>query len=172
MYDGTSPPTSATNWDVVDKTVNFVPVVIGGATTALLISDTDSIAFGETAGATNQGDDAVAFGTNAGSTNQGDNSVAIGTNAGESNQGTQCVAIGYYTGTNYQGDTAIAIGGGVGGVAPEEEDAFLTASPTMNPDLGGATTVDKPVANRGDFGVENITNTDIKQTEPDDNKLF
>jgi len=81
-------------------------------TNGAVIKDTagNSVAFGEGAGTTSQGNSAVAIGLNAGNNNQGVYSVAVGYNAGNNTQGVSAVAIGVFAGNNTQGDNAVAIG--------------------------------------------------------------
>jgi hypothetical protein len=87
---------------------NGVLTLPNGAT----LNDTsgDSVAFGQNAGNSAQGDNAVAIGVNAGSTTQGQFAVAIGDNAGNNAQGTDAVAIGASAGLTTQGNRAVAIG--------------------------------------------------------------
>jgi hypothetical protein len=75
----------------------------------------DSVAFGQSAGATSQGNSAVAIGHNAGVTSQGTFTVAIGRNAGQTSQGGSAVAVGVSAGDVSQGAQAVAVGNGAGG---------------------------------------------------------
>ena len=75
----------------------------------------DSVAFGQSAGATSQGNSAVAIGHNAGVTSQGTFTVAIGRNAGQTSQGGSSVAVGVSAGDVSQGTQAVAVGNGAGG---------------------------------------------------------
>jgi hypothetical protein len=75
----------------------------------------DSVAFGQSAGATSQGNSAVAIGHNAGVTSQGTFTVAIGRNAGQTSQGGSAVAVGVSAGDVSQGVQAVAVGNGAGG---------------------------------------------------------
>ena len=70
----------------------------------------DSVAFGQNAGATGQGEFAVAIGHLAGNASQGNAAVAIGASAGQTTQGVHAVAIGTDTGATTQGNRAVAIG--------------------------------------------------------------
>lgn len=72
--------------------------------------NTDKIAIGTYAGATNQGLNSTSIGVGAGSTNQGLNSIAIGKNSGNNTQSQNAIAIGYEAGTITQGEKSIAIG--------------------------------------------------------------
>jgi hypothetical protein len=74
----------------------------------------DSVAFGQSAGGTSQGNSAVALGQNAGATGQGTFTVAIGRNAGQTTQGGAAVAIGVSAGDTSQGNSAVAIGSSAG----------------------------------------------------------
>ena len=75
----------------------------------------DSVAFGQSAGTTSQGNSAVAIGHNAGVTSQGTFTVAIGRNAGQTSQGGGAVAVGVSAGDGSQGAQAVAVGNGAGG---------------------------------------------------------
>ena len=81
-------------------------------TNGATIRDTagDSVAFGQNAGATGQGEFAVAIGHLAGNASQGNAAVAIGASAGQTTQGVHAVAIGTDTGATTQGNRAVAIG--------------------------------------------------------------
>ena len=81
-------------------------------TNGAVIKDTagDSVAFGQNAGATGQGEFAVAIGYLAGNASQGNAAVAIGASAGQTTQGVHAVAIGTDTGATTQGNRAVAIG--------------------------------------------------------------
>ena len=70
----------------------------------------DSVAFGQNAGATGQGEVAVAIGYYAGNTAQGNAAVAIGAGAGTNTQGVHAVAVGTDSGATTQGNRAVAIG--------------------------------------------------------------
>ena len=121
-YSGTAPETSAANWDVVDKTVNFTPTVIGGVTSSFLITDDDSINFGVGAGATNQQEGSLAIGKGAGGVDQGvadpevfgdpviGNSVAVGNSAGLTGQKANATAVGHQAGETDQGWGTVAVG--------------------------------------------------------------
>jgi hypothetical protein len=74
----------------------------------------DSVAFGQSAGGTSQGNSSVALGHNAGETGQGTFAVAIGRNAGQNTQGGGTVAVGVSAGGETQGNNAIAIGSSAG----------------------------------------------------------
>jgi hypothetical protein len=74
----------------------------------------DSVAFGQSAGGTSQGNSAVALGQNAGATGQGTFAVAIGRNAGQTSQGGTAIAIGAGAGDTSQGSSAVAIGSSAG----------------------------------------------------------
>jgi hypothetical protein len=74
----------------------------------------ESVAFGQSAGGTSQGNSAVALGQNAGATGQGTFAVAIGRNAGQTTQGGAAVAIGVSAGDTSQGNSAVAIGQSAG----------------------------------------------------------
>jgi hypothetical protein len=81
-----------------------------------VIKDTsgDSVAFGEVAGLTSQGNNAVAIGHQAGFNTQSANAVAIGYVAGNISQGNAAVAIGVGAGASTQGNAAVAVGAGAG----------------------------------------------------------
>jgi hypothetical protein len=74
----------------------------------------ESVAFGQSAGGTSQGNSAVALGQNAGATDQGTFAVAIGRNAGQTTQGGSAVAVGVSAGDTSQGTSAVAIGSSAG----------------------------------------------------------
>jgi hypothetical protein len=74
----------------------------------------DSVAFGQSAGGTSQGNSSVALGHNAGATGQGTFAVAVGRNAGQNTQGGGTVAVGVSAGGETQGNNAIAIGSSAG----------------------------------------------------------
>jgi hypothetical protein len=74
----------------------------------------DSVAFGQSAGGTSQGNSSVALGQNAGATGQGTFAVAIGRNAGQTTQGGSAVAVGVSAGDTSQGTSAVAIGSSAG----------------------------------------------------------
>jgi hypothetical protein len=73
-----------------------------------------SVAVGNNAGLTNQGNFSVAIGNTAGQTNQNTNAVAIGPNAGNSGQATLAVAIGPNAGLTNQSASCVALGNGAG----------------------------------------------------------
>ena len=81
-------------------------------TNGAVLKDTagDAVAFGENAGATNQGLYAVAIGETAGNTSQGLYGVAVGQEAGSNTQGYGAVAVGSSAGYDTQGTQAVAIG--------------------------------------------------------------
>ena len=74
----------------------------------------DSVAFGQSAGGTSQGNSSVALGQNAGATGQGTFAVAIGRNAGQTTQSGSAVAVGVSAGDTSQGTSAVAIGSSAG----------------------------------------------------------
>ena len=119
VYNGTAPTTNASNWDVVDQTVNFTPVIMDGVPTSFSITNTDSLNFGVNAGLTNQGADSIAIGKESGETDQEFNCIAIGNQAGETNQGVDAfasgdegnsIAIGYQAGQLNQENNSVALG--------------------------------------------------------------
>ena len=108
-------PSVASNWDVVEKIVNYAPIIGGGVNTAFEITDTESVNYGINAGVTNQGANAVAIGNGAGQTNQGADSVAIGSSAGQTDLSFNSVAIGIDAAKTTVGSTVgynVAIGWG------------------------------------------------------------
>jgi hypothetical protein len=85
-----------------------------GSGPARIRFQTDSVAIGNAAGETNQGDSAVAIGYLAGNDTQGSSAVAVGTNAGAIAQGTGATALGVDAGTANQGLGAVAVGSNAG----------------------------------------------------------
>jgi hypothetical protein len=106
----TGDPNLSTNWDIVDRAYNGIPVIENGIPTSTGIGDNNTLNLGDGAGESNQGDDCVAIGNNAGNSSQGRQSVAIGYRAGESSQGLESVAIGDGAGLTNQGIQSVAIG--------------------------------------------------------------
>lgn len=109
VFNGTSPSTSAANWDVIERVVNGAPEVLGGVDTEFTIDNNDNIAFGIDAGVSSSGD-GLSFGKGAGQTNKGQASVSIGLNSGNLNQGRDTIAIGVESGESNQEDFSVAIG--------------------------------------------------------------
>ena len=92
-----------------------------------VIKDTtnESVAFGQGAGQTSQGEVAVAIGYLAGQTSQGNAAVAVGADAGRTSQGLHAVAVGTDTGATSQGNRAVAIGYLAGGTAQGTESVAI-----------------------------------------------
>ena len=110
VYSGVSPNTNAANWSVVDKTVNFIPSIVGGIDAAIALGTSGQLKFGEGAGETGQGDDSLAMGKDAGKTNQGDRSMAFGVAAAKENQGDSSIAMGHAAAGLGQGNYSVVIG--------------------------------------------------------------
>ena len=104
---GTNPVSTTGN--ITSGNVNTGKITL---TNGAVIKDNagDSVAFGQNAGATGQGEFAVAIGHLAGNASQGNAAVAIGASAGQTTQGVHAVAIGTDTGATTQGNRAVAIG--------------------------------------------------------------
>jgi len=88
----------------------FTGDLTGAVQTASLRTSEITIALGNVAGQTTQGERAIAIGNYAGQTTQGTRAIAIGNYAGKDNQGTYATAIGNYAGNDNQGTYATALG--------------------------------------------------------------
>ena len=110
VYNGVSPNTNEANWSVVDKTMNFIPSIVGGIDAAIALGISGQLKFGEGAGETLQGDDSLAMGKEAGKISQGDRSIAIGVSAGKENQGDSSIAIGWAAAGLGQSTYSVVVG--------------------------------------------------------------
>jgi hypothetical protein len=106
-----------------------------------------SSAFGPLAGRTNQGDYSVAIGNQAGLSNQGDYAVGIGTLAGVLTQGERGIAIGYESGRSSQGADSIAIGTKAGRGSQGNNSIVLNATGVTLENTTASSLVIKPIRN-------------------------
>jgi hypothetical protein len=95
---------------IVDAVENKV---YGGIFATTLRTSETSIALGNGAGI-GQGDNTVAVGDSAGATAQGTNAVSVGLQAGQTSQGAHSVAVGSEAGQTTQGQNAVAVGKAAG----------------------------------------------------------
>ena len=141
----------------------------------------DSVAFGQNAGATGQGEVAVAIGYYAGNTAQGNaavavgagagtntqgvHAVAVGTDSGATTQGNRAVAIGYLAGSNAQGTAAVAIGYYAGELNQGNNSIIINATDTSLQQTTANTFTVAPVrndvANIGNVMFYNTTSKEI-----------
>jgi len=88
----------------------------------------DSVAFGQDAGTTSQGQYSVAVGAGAGYDTQSAGSIALGFNAGRITQGAYSIAIGTSAGATNQATDSIAIGRLAGQTNQHAETIILNAT--------------------------------------------
>jgi hypothetical protein len=95
-----------------------------------------AVAFGASAGETNQGASGIAIGNQAGQNSQSNNSIAIGALSGNTNQGTSAVAIGPVSGLENQASGAVAVGANSG--QSSQGASAVAVGPSAGNDSQGA----------------------------------